>query len=111
MIAFDVEIILTPFRFGHLISLVQRIELINEKVQRKEVKLPKSSKWSPEEKLRIVLAGIKGERTIAQICRDHKISETIFINGVTSSWRQLKRHLNPREVRIQIEFFGQGYRN
>lgn len=58
--------------------------------------MPRSSKWSPEEKLRIVLAGIKGERTIAQICRDHKISETIFYKWRDRFMEAAKEAFKPR---------------
>jgi transposase-like protein len=36
--------------------------------------------WSAEEKVEIVLAGIKGEKSIAQICRDNNISQTTYYN-------------------------------
>ncbi|MCK4321897.1 transposase [candidate division WOR-3 bacterium] len=52
------------------------------------------SKWSSEEKVRIVLTGIRGDKSIAQICRDHEISETTyykwmdkFIEGAKEAFR------------------------
>jgi transposase-like protein len=35
-------------------------------------------KFSPEEKLVIVLAGLKENANIAEICRNHGISQTLF---------------------------------
>jgi len=58
--------------------------------------MPPSSKWSPEEKLRIVLAGIKGERSIAQICRDHNISETLFYKWRDKFMEAAKMAFKPR---------------
>ncbi|MFQ6105003.1 MAG: transposase [Candidatus Glassbacteria bacterium] len=38
----------------------------------------KSRKWKAEEKLAIVVEGMKGERPVTEICRDHGISQTQF---------------------------------
>ena len=38
----------------------------------------KQRKWTEEEKLAILLKGLKENRTIADICRDHKISQTLY---------------------------------
>ncbi len=32
----------------------------------------------PEEKMAIVLEGIKGQKSIAEICREHQISQNLF---------------------------------
>jgi len=42
--------------------------------------MAKRRDWSAEEKVEIVLAGIKGEKSIAQICRDNNISQTTYYN-------------------------------
>src|SRR6056297_3416553 len=42
--------------------------------------MTKRRDWSAEEKVEIVLAGIKGEKSIAQICRDNNISQTTYYN-------------------------------
>jgi transposase len=34
--------------------------------------------FTPEQKLQIVLAGLRGDKTIKEICRDHEISDTLF---------------------------------
>lgn len=37
-----------------------------------------STKWSAEEKMAIVLEGIKGGKSVAEICREHKISQALY---------------------------------
>ena len=38
----------------------------------------KQRKWSAEEKFAIVLEGLKGKRAVADICREHQISQSLF---------------------------------
>jgi transposase-like protein len=38
----------------------------------------KGRKWTAEEKLAIVLEGIKGARAVAEICREHQIAQTQY---------------------------------
>lgn len=38
----------------------------------------KARKWDSEEKLAIVMEGIKGQKSVAEICRTHQISQTLF---------------------------------
>lgn len=38
----------------------------------------KARKWKSEEKLAIVLEGVKERRTVSEICREHKISQSQY---------------------------------
>ena len=38
----------------------------------------KQRKWTTEEKAAIVLEGLRGEKKVSEICREHKISQTIY---------------------------------
>jgi len=38
----------------------------------------KLRKWSSEEKMAIVLEGLKGEKSVAEICREHQISQGLY---------------------------------
>jgi len=34
--------------------------------------------FSPEQKLAVVLAGLRGERSVGELCRQHQISENLY---------------------------------
>ena len=38
----------------------------------------KQRKWTGDEKLAIVIEGLKERRSVADICREHKISQTLY---------------------------------
>lgn len=38
--------------------------------------------WTAQQKIEIVLAGLRGDRSIKEVCRDHEITETLYY-----SWR------------------------
>ena len=38
----------------------------------------KQRKWTIEEKVAIVMEGLKEKRTVADICREHKISQALY---------------------------------
>jgi transposase-like protein len=38
--------------------------------------------FSAQQKIEIVLAGVRGDRTIKEVCREHEIAETLYY-----SWR------------------------
>jgi len=41
----------------------------------------KQRKWSAEEKFAIVLEGVKGKRTVADICRDTRLARPCSTDG------------------------------
>ncbi len=34
--------------------------------------------WTAQQKIEIVLAGLRGDRTVREVCREHEISETLY---------------------------------
>ena len=34
--------------------------------------------WTVAQKLEIVLAGLRGDRSVAEVCREHRISEALY---------------------------------
>lgn len=39
--------------------------------------------WTVPQKLEIVLAGLRGDRSVAELCREHQISENLYY-----TWRE-----------------------
>ena len=39
--------------------------------------------WTAKQKIEIVLAGLRGDRSVREVCREHEISETLYY-----SWRE-----------------------
>lgn len=38
----------------------------------------KYRKFTPEQKTEIVLAGLRGDRSVREVCREHEIAETLY---------------------------------
>ena len=38
--------------------------------------------WTAKQKIEIVLAGLRGDRSVKEVCREHEISDTLYY-----SWR------------------------
>jgi transposase len=39
--------------------------------------------WTTQQKIEIVLAGVRGDRSVREVCREHAISETLYYG-----WRE-----------------------
>ena len=53
----------------------------------KEIRRKTRRKYSAEDKIRIVLEGLRGEMTIAELCRRKALSRTSTTSGAETSWR------------------------
>ena len=69
-----------------------------EKVVR-EIKRKTRRKFSSEEKIRIVLEGLRGEETIAELCRREGINPNLYYNCTTPIYA-LPQH--PRQIAPRI---------
>ena len=75
------------------------------RLTRKEIGLSerrKYRKWTAQQKLEIVLAGLRGDRSVAEVCREHQISETLYY-----TWREKlleggAERLSGKEERTEI---------
>ncbi len=45
--------------------------------------------YSAEEKIRIVLDGLRGEMSIAELCRREGLAESMYYKWSKSSWKQV----------------------
>ena len=69
----------------------------------KEIKRKTRRKFNSEEKIRIILEGLRGEDSIANICRKEGIAPAFTTSGARHFWRQV----NGSSLRIVIvEPFG-----
>jgi len=53
--------------------------------------------WTPEEKMQIVLEGMRGDATVAEVCRRHGISATLYYewkDKVMNSAGEIFKHGN-----------------
>ena len=53
----------------------------------KNIRRVTRKRHSAEEKIRIVLDGLRGESSIAELCRREGIAESLYYAGRRSSWR------------------------
>jgi len=57
----------------------------------KDIRRNTRKKYSAEEKIRIILEGLRGEETIASICRKESIAQNLYtISGAKTFWRQVR---------------------
>jgi transposase-like protein len=68
-----------------------------EKIVR-EIKRKTRRKFSAEEKIRIVLEGLRGEETIAELCRRERIAPNLYC-----SWSKEFLEAGKRWARRQVE--------
>jgi transposase-like protein len=50
-------------------------------LDRKEIGMSEQRKyrsWTAQQKIEIVLAGLRGDRTVKEVCREHEIAETLY---------------------------------
>jgi transposase len=65
----------------------------------KEIKRRTKRKYSPEEKIRIVLEGLRGEDTIAAICRKYVIHQNLYFKWSKDFIEAGKRRLSGDTLR------------
>ena len=56
----------------------------------KDIRRRTRRKYSSEEKIRIVLEGLRGEESIANLCRREGIPDIYITAGAKISWRQVR---------------------
>ncbi len=56
-------------------------------------------KWTAEQKMSIVLEGIRGENSISEICRNHSISQTQYYKWRDSFYRGAMQELSGKKAR------------
>ncbi|MEW5806979.1 MAG: transposase [Acidobacteriota bacterium] len=59
-------------------------------------------KWTIEEKLAIVLEGLKGQTPISEICREHQVSQTQFYK-----WRDRFLEAGKKGLEGKTDFSGE----
>jgi len=62
----------------------------------------KQRKWSAEEKMAIVLEGLKGIKSVADICREHKISQALYYRWRDKFLEGGKKALNNVQVNDNV---------
>ena len=61
------------------------------------------SKFTPDQKVQIVLESIKTNISTAELCRKHNLHPQTFHTGVKDSWRQARQALPMQEKRILLQ--------
>jgi transposase len=61
-------------------------KLPSERIVR-DIRRATRKQYSAEEKIRIVLDGLRGEHSIAELCRREGIAESLYYTCRRSSWR------------------------
>jgi len=65
--------------------------------------------WTAQQKIEIVLAGLRGDRSVMEVCREHAISETLFygwreklLEGGRESLAGKEERAGERELRRKV---------
>ena len=53
----------------------------------------KRRQWKPEEKLKIVMEGLRADCTVSELCNRHQITQTQYTNEETSFCLTVQRYL------------------
>jgi transposase len=78
----------------------------------KEIGLSEQRKyrtWTAKQKIEIVLAGLRGDRSVKEVCREHAISETLYygwreklLEGGHEALAGKEERLGERELRRKV---------
>ena len=81
-------------------------------LNRKEIGLSEQRKyrsWTAKQKLEIVLAGLKGDRSVREVCREHGISEALYygwrdklLEAGLASLAGKEEHQGERELKKRV---------
>src|SRR3954470_6998067 len=69
----------------------------------KEMRLSEQRKyrtWTAKQKIEIVLAGLRGDRSVKEVCREHAISETLYYGWREKLLEGGREALAGKEVRL-----------
>ena len=65
--------------------------------------------WTAQQKIEIVLAGLRGDRSVKDVCREHAISETLYygwreklLEGGRDALARKEERLGERELRRKV---------
>jgi transposase len=58
--------------------------------------------WTVPQKLEIVLAGLRGDRSVAELCREHQISENLYYTWRDKLLEGGSERLSGKEERIEL---------
>jgi len=61
----------------------------------REIRRRSRRKFSPEEKIRIVLEGLRGEQSVSELCRREGIAANLYYRWSKDSLRRVKLQIEP----------------
>ena len=66
----------------------------------RDIRRKTRKQYSAEEKIRIVLSGLRGEDSIAELCRREGIAESLYYFGLRGLAQSMARELAPKNVHV-----------